>query len=111
MKEAASVSYQKKGEKVIKMNYDAIDRGIQDVLKISVPLEWKNAEYEPLDSKLLPDRPQVTAYVENIQKPITMQEGNSLPVSAFLPYVDGSFPPGSSAHERRGIATEIRLET
>lgn len=107
MKEAASVSYQKKGEKVIKMNYDAIDRGIQDVLKISVPLEWKNAEYEPLDSKLLPDRPQVTAYVENIQKPITMQEGNSLPVSAFLPYVDGSFPPGSSAHERRGIATEI----
>lgn len=107
MKEAAAISYRKKGEKVIQMNYDAIDRGLEDVLEIPVPTEWKHAKDESLDTGLLPDHPQVIAYVENIQKPVTLQEGNSLPVSAFLPYVDGSFPSGSSAHERRNVATEV----
>lgn len=107
MKEAAAVSYRKKGDKVVQMNYDAIDRGIEDILEIPVPPEWKQSADEPLDAKLLPDRPQVLAYVENIQKPVTLQQGNSLPVSAFLPYADGSFPSGSSAHERRNVATEV----
>ena len=107
MKEAAAVSYRKKGDKVVQMNYDAIDRGIEDILEIPVPPEWKQSADEPLDAKLLPDRPQVLAYVEDIQKPVTLQQGNSLPVSAFLPYADGSFPSGSSAHERRGVATEV----
>jgi len=107
MKKAAAISYQKKGEKVIQMNYEAIDRGIESVLKIPVPPEWKQTGDDPLDAKILPDRPQVLAYVENIQKPITLQQGNSLPVSAFLPYADGSFPSGSSAHERRNVATEV----
>lgn len=107
MKEAAAVSYQKKGEKVIQMNYEAIDRGIEGVLEIPVHPEWKDAADEPLDARLLPDRPEVLAYVENLQKPISLQQGNSLPVSAFLPYVDGSFPSGSTAHERRNVATEI----
>ena len=106
MKEAANVSYRKKGEKIVRMNYEAIDRGIADVVKVNVPPEWKNAEYEPLDEKLEPDRPEVMRYVENIQKVITRQQGNSLPVSAFLPYVDGSFPSGSAAHEKRNVATE-----
>ena len=51
MKEAAAISYRKKGEKIIQMNYDAIDRGIEDVLCITIPPEWKHAAYEPLDSK------------------------------------------------------------
>ncbi len=109
MKQAAEISYRKKGEKVIQMNYEAIDRGIEGVVKVSVPPEWKNAGYEPLDAKLLPDRPEVLAYVENLQKIITGQQGNSLPVSAFLPYVDGAFPSGSSAHERRNVATEVPM--
>ena len=107
MKEAAAVSYRKKGDKVVQMNWDAIDRGIEDILEIPVPPQWKQSEDEPLDARLLPDRPQVLAYVENIQKPVTLQQGNSLPVSAFLPYADGSFPSGSSAHERRNVATEV----
>ncbi len=107
MKEAAKISYRKKGEKVVQMNYDAIDRGISDVREIPVPKRWKDAGYEPLDAKLLPDRPEVLAYVENVQKPINAQKGNSLPVSAFLPYVNGAFPSGSSAHERRNVATEV----
>ncbi len=107
MKEAAENSYRKKGDKVVRMNYEAIDRGIKDVIRISVPPEWKHASCEPLDEKLLPGRPALLDYVGNIQKKITKQEGNSLPVSAFLPYADGSFPSGSSAHERRNVATEM----
>lgn len=107
MKEAATVAYRKKGEKIIQMNYEAIDRGIEDVREVHVPPAWKEASDEPLDAKLLPDRPEVNAYVENIQKPINGQHGSSLPVSAFLFYADGSFPSGSAAHERRNVATEV----
>ncbi len=107
MKEAAQVSYQKKGEKVIRMNYEAIDRGMEDVLEIPIPPEWKNAADESLDNPSLPDRPEILAYVETLQKPITNQAGNSLPVSAFLPYADGSFPSGTTAHERRNVTTEV----
>lgn len=107
MKEAAKVSYRKKGDKIVRMNFDAIDRGLADVVQVKVPEEWQNAEYEPLDSKLLPDRPEIMEYVEKIQKVITAQEGNSLPVSAFLSYADGSFPSGATAHERRNVTTEI----
>ena len=46
-------------------------------------------------------------YVRKIQQPVTDQRGNELPVSAFLPYAYGYTPPGSTAHERRGVATEI----
>lgn len=107
MKEAADASYRKKGEKIVKMNFDAIDRGIKDVIKINVPDHWKNEKDESLDAQLLPDRKEVIDFVQNIQKPVIGQEGNSLPVSAFLDYVDGSTPSGSAAHERRDVATDV----
>ncbi len=107
MKEAAEISYRKKGEKIVQMNYNAIDRGIDDVVQVSVPEEWKNVPEEPLDTKLLPDRPEILDFVENMQKAINAQEGNELPVSAFLKYADGSTPPGTAAHERRNVATEM----
>lgn len=107
MKEAAKISYRKKGDKIVQMNYAAIDRGMADVIEITVPDTWLYAEDTSLDSKLLPDRSEVTSFVEGLQKPITAQEGNSLPVSAFLPYVDGSTPSGTAAHERRNVATEM----
>lgn len=106
MKEAANISYRKKGDKIVQMNYDAIDEGAKGVIKVTVPDSWLTAEETPLDAKLLPDHEDTIAFVTNLQKPITAQEGNSLPVSAFLPYVDGSTPSGSAAHERRNVATE-----
>lgn len=61
----------------------------------------------PLDNPPLADRPEVLSYVKNIQQPVTDQRGNELPVSAFLPYADGYTPPGTTAHERRNVTTEI----
>ena len=108
MKEAAENSYRKKGEKIVEMNFAAIDRGLWDVLEVQIPSSWaKITEEEPLDVKTLPDHAEITDYVDNLQKKITRQEGNDLPVSAFLPYVDGAFPPGTTAHERRNVATEV----
>ena len=116
MKEAAKTSYGRQGEKILQMNYEAIDRGLQEIVEITVPAHWKNAGTHPTETqcadtsipvKLLPGRSDTLAYVEHIQKKVTAQEGNSLPVSAFLPYVDGSVPPGSTAHERRNVNTEV----
>jgi len=107
MKEAAAKSYAKKGDDILQMNYQAIERGMTDVRQVHYPASWVQATPEPLDEKLLPDRKEVLDYVTKLQKPITAQKGNDLPVSAFLPYVDGSFPAGTTAHERRNTATEI----
>ncbi|TCL54134.1 pyruvate-ferredoxin/flavodoxin oxidoreductase [Kineothrix alysoides] len=107
MKDAADVSYRKKGDKIVQMNFDAIDRGIEGLVKVNVPKEWLDAEYEPLDAKLLPDREEVIDFVEHVQKIVNAQEGNTLPVSTFAKYVDGSTPSGSAAHERRYVTTEV----
>jgi len=107
MKESAAKSYAKKGDDILQMNYLAIERGMSDVHQVHYPESWLQAKNEPLDEKLLPDREEVLDYVVNLQKTITAQKGNDLPVSTFLPYVDGSFPAGTTAHERRNTATEI----
>ncbi len=108
LKDAALQTYGKKGDNIIKMNNDAIDRGMDEVIEISIPEHWKSlTAKEDLDNPVLSDRPELMDYVKNIQQPVTDQRGNDLPVSAFLPYVDGYTPPGSTAHERRNVTTEI----
>ena len=67
----------------------------------------KASAQSALDNVPLPDRPEMMEFVKKIQQPITDQRGDELPVSAFLPYADGYTPPGSTAHERRAVATEI----
>lgn len=107
MKNAAKMAYWKKGNKIIEMNYQAICMGADEVHKINVPAEWKYSKPTFLPEELIPDRKQIINYVKNIQKPIAMQCGDNLPVSAFLKYKDGSFPMGTTAHERRNIAVDI----
>ncbi len=109
MKEAADISYRKKGNDIVDMNYTAIDRGISEVYEVKYPEDWLRANDAPLDEHLLPDHPEILDYVTNIQKPVTRQKGNDLPVSAFLSYADGSAAPGSTAHERRNVATEVPI--
>lgn len=110
MKEAARNSYGKMGEKILHMNETAIDRGFAEVEEISVSelaLQPTEKAMTGLDNSPLPAPPALEQYVKTIQQPVTDQRGNELPVSAFLPYCDGATPPGSTAHERRDIATEL----
>ena len=104
MKDAATASYSKKGEKIVKMNHDAIDAGAQRIVKVDVPESWKSAEYEELGTK---HEGKLIDYVNNILVPINSFNGAKLPVSAFLPYANGEVPLGSSAFEKRGIAIDV----
>ena len=108
MKDAAQKTYGRKGEDVVKKNWAAIDAGATGVGKVEVPESWKNCEDEGLDYKVVTDgRKDVVDFVNNIQTKVSAQEGNSLPVSAFKDYVDGSTPSGSAAYEKRGIAVNV----
>ena len=108
MKAAAKATYGRKGDAIVQMNYDAIDAGAKQVEEIQVPESWKNAADEGLAAAHAEHgRKDVVEFVNNIQVKVNAQEGNSLPVSAFCDYVDGSTPSGASAYEKRGIAVDI----
>ena len=91
------------------MNYDAIDAGAKQVVAIEVPESWKDAADEGLFAPHVDEagRKDAVSFAKNIQAKVNAQEGNTLPVSAFAEYVDGSTPSGTSAYEKRGIAVDI----
>ena len=108
MKKAAKATYGRKGDKIVQMNYDAIDAGAKQVVEVAVPDSWKSCEDEGLFApEVKGGRNDVVSFVKNIQAKVNAQEGNTLPVSAFNDYVDGSTPSGSAAYEKRGIAVDI----
>ncbi|MGN0382851.1 MAG: pyruvate:ferredoxin (flavodoxin) oxidoreductase [Eubacterium sp.] len=107
MKAAAKNAYGKKGDAIVQMNYDAIERGAKDVVKVEVPESWKDAKDEVLGKIVTEGRKEVVDFVNNIQSAINMQEGKNLPVSAFKDYVDGTTPSGTAAYEKRGIAVDV----
>ena len=108
MKAAAKATYGRKGEDVVQKNWAAIDAGAKGMHKVEVPESWKNCEDEGLDYAVVTQgRKDVVDFVNNIQTKVSAQEGNSLPVSAFTEYADGSTPSGSSAYEKRGIAVKV----
>ncbi len=108
MKKAAKATYGRKGDKIVQMNYDAIDAGAKQVVEIEVPESWKSCEDEGLFTpEVKGGKDDVVAFVKNIQSKVNAQEGNTLPVSTFTDYADGSTPSGSAAYEKRGIAVDI----
>ena len=108
MKAAAKATYGRKGDDVVKKNWAAIDAGAKQIVEVQVPESWKNAEDEGLFmSHASHGAQEAQDFVNNIQCKINAQEGNSLPVSAFKDYVDGTTPSGSAAYEKRGIAVNV----
>ncbi len=108
MKDAAQKTYGRKGEDVVKKNWAAIDAGANGVVKVEVPESWKSCSDEGLDYRVVTEgRKDVVDFVNNIQTKVSAQDGDSLPVSAFTNYADGSTPSGSAAYEKRGIAVDV----
>ena len=108
MKAAAKATYGRKGDDVVQKNWAAIDEGAKQIVEVNVPESWKDAQDEGLDTKVATgDRQDVVDFVNNIQNKVNAQEGNTLPVSAFKDYVDGTTPSGAAAYEKRGIAVNI----
>ena len=102
MKEAAAKTFAKKGERVVQMNLSAIDRGVEGVVAVAVPECWKDA----VDASAAPAKP-APDFIEQILRPCNALKGDDLPVSTFLRYQDGTMPLGTTAYEKRGIATRL----
>ena len=107
MKKAAYKSFAKKGEAIVNMNYAAIDAGANAFTKIDVPAEWANAVDADTHEAELEGRKDVVDFVKNILKPVNAQKGDTLPVSAFVDAADGTFPQGTAAYEKRGVAVDV----
>lgn len=106
MKDAALKSYGSKGDKIVQMNYDAIDRGAKDVKEIPVPADWADAQGDFVWGKAVGGRKDLIDFVNDVLIPVSAQKGDSLPVSAFTGREDGHMPQGTAAFEKRGIAVD-----
>ena len=107
MKYMAKKSYLKKGEAVVEMNYKAIDAGVDAIVKIDVPESWKTADASAQKVTVENKRESLKNFVEDVVLPVNLMDGDNLPVSTFVPYVDGTFPQGSTAYEKRGVAVMV----
>ena len=108
MKDAATKSYSKKGEDVVKMNHEAIDAGATAFVKIDVPADWANAVDEKAGHSL-EGKAELVTMVKDILEPVGRMDGDSLPVSVFVPHVDGQFELGAAAYEKRGVAVSVPM--
>ena len=106
MKDAATHSYLKKGQDVVDMNHKAIDLGATAYKKIDVPADWANA-VDADEAVSYEGKPELVAQVKNILDPVDKMDGDSLPVSAFMPHVDGQWELGAAAYEKRGVAVSV----
>lgn len=102
MKEYAYKTYHKKGDKIVEMNYKAIDEGASELVKIEIDPSWIN-----LKDEIKEDKYKGSSFVENIVKPMNAARGDSLPVSAFVGYEDGSFESGTTEFEKRGVGVMV----
>ena len=102
LKDSIKKAYGKKGEKVVNMSFEAVEAGLNALVKIDVPANWSNAE--ELEMAVDSDEPE---FIKNILRPMNAQEGNNLPVSAFEGLEDGTFPAGTAAYEKRGVAVNV----
>ena len=110
MKKAAEKTYGRKGEDVVKKNWAAIEEGAKNVHKVEVPASWADAKDEGLDYVVHTEgREDAIKFANTIQTAVSAQEGNNLPVSAFVDYVDGTTPVGTAAYEKRGVAVNMPI--
>ncbi|MCF4150333.1 pyruvate:ferredoxin (flavodoxin) oxidoreductase [Dethiosulfovibrio sp. F2B] len=103
MKEANKKTYGKKGDKIVAMNDTAVDKGADGLMKIEIPDSWKNAE----DACCCSGDDMLPEFIKEVCKPMNAQKGDQLPVSAFIGREDGSFPSGTAAYEKRGVAVDV----
>jgi len=102
MKVAILQSYGKKGDQVIALNYTAVDQGVEGVQEVNIPSSWISAVDGVAERK-----EHLPHFVKNLMLPMNGQKGDDIPVSAFVGMEDGTFPLGTSAYDKRGIATDV----
>ncbi len=101
LEKAIVKTYGKKGEDIVEKNKKAVRAGIDNLIQVTVPPEWANAQDAPPEQGNVPD------FVRRIQTKMARLEGDELAVSEFTGMEDGSYPLGTTAYEKRGIAVMI----
>ena len=101
LKDAVEHSYGKKGQNIVDMNNAAIDKGIDAIVAVDVPASWAEAGDTAAEAAT------GNEFVDKLLVPMNKLEGDKLPVSAFADYADGTFPSGTAAYEKRGIAIDV----
>ncbi|MCP4718847.1 MAG: 4Fe-4S dicluster domain-containing protein, partial [Desulfobacteraceae bacterium] len=99
LKKDIQVMFGKKGEAIVNMNIEAVDKTLAKLIKVDVPESWKDGIREDTATD------KATPFVENVMRKINAQGGDDLPVSAFS--VDGVFEQATSQYEKRGVAINI----
>ncbi|MCG2754050.1 MAG: pyruvate:ferredoxin (flavodoxin) oxidoreductase [Desulfobacteraceae bacterium] len=99
LKDQIKKMFSKKGEKIVNMNYEAVDKTLDNLIEIKYPKSWADAVDTPEEAKEEPD------FVKNVMRPMLAQQGDKLPVSAFTP--DGIFPVATTKYEKRGVAINV----
>ena len=103
----ATKSYLKKGQAIVDLNHKAIDAGKDALHLVEVPASWKNAGKTAEGAKATGSRADLVDFVNDIVLPVGAMKGDSLTVGAFAKYADGTFPQGSAAYEKRGVAVTV----
>ena len=101
LKDAIKRTYGKKGDKIVAMNCEAVDKALDAIVKIDVPASWRDAKDDIAEEKVVP------AFIKNIVEPVNAQRGNKLPVSTFTGIEDGTFMQGTSKYEKRTVAVSV----
>ena len=107
MKYMAKKSYLKKGQDVVDLNYKAIDSGVDAIHEVAVPAAWATAVDTAPAKAAEGTRPELVKFVNEVVMPVAKMQGDELPVSAFVDYVDGTLPQGAAAYEKRGVAVDV----
>ena len=107
LKKFVEREFKRFGEKVVQMNFDAIDCARENLSEIKIPDSWKN--YSTDDDKTDVRKKTGNTFVDTIQTPILENEGDEIPVSAFVPYSDGSTPSDASVTEKLGASNSVAV--
>ncbi|OGR27933.1 MAG: pyruvate:ferredoxin (flavodoxin) oxidoreductase [Desulfobacterales bacterium RIFOXYA12_FULL_46_15] len=99
LKDDIKAKFGKKGEKVVSMNIEAVDKTLDNLVEIKVPKSWKDAASTEKTVE------KTTPFVDKVMRKINTQGGDDLPVSVFAP--DGVFEQGTAQYEKRGVAIDV----
>jgi pyruvate-ferredoxin/flavodoxin oxidoreductase len=102
LKNEIKAVYGSKGDEIVNMNLEAVDKTLKNIKAIKYPASWKNAGGK---NKKIEKNDKEPEFVSEVMRPILAQKGDELPVSAFAP--DGIFPVATSQFEKRGVAINV----
>ncbi len=103
IKESIQKTYEKKGETIVQMNWDAVDRTSEALQQIQVPASVADIKASAQVPQLIPDN--ASEFARTVIDPLMHLKGDGVPVSRMP--LDGKVPTATAKLEKRGIAPQV----